>query len=194
MREPSHQNPEYVPWALEAAILSGTVANYCDHAEHVEASEEDRKSVIEAAVSLRGLAITIVKHESQDLQALYADRIEEVENRHPTVIPEEPKEIDGKKLILEAKTWRDLQRAQVAHNRFYNPDVLGLSRNNQLRHYALHLAKLGKSLAEQAQGTASKEDFIRTRLPDMVIFSILISVSMNEALPEQPFTEQTASS
>jgi hypothetical protein len=179
-------NLEYIPWVLDMAVISGTVGNYCDHAEHIELRQGDENPVIEAAVSLRGLAITIAQHEGKNLQTLYAHRLEEVENRSPLVVPGQPKKIDGRQLVLEAQTWRDLQLAQLAHNRQYNPDISGLSKTDQLRHFAFHASKLGKSLVEQARGISPKETFLKTRLPDMVIFSVLISTAMNQRLPETP--------
>ena len=48
----------------------------------------------------------------------------------------------GHKAIYTANSWRALQLVQAEHDRHYHPDVCGLTKGEQLRHYALHLAKI----------------------------------------------------
>lgn len=178
-REYPHQ--EYIPWALEVAKISGTISNFCDHREHLEPSSP--KDIEVAAFGLQSIAVAIARHENEDLQELYANRIEVIEKRNPAYTS--PPKVDGRSLVLRARTWRDLQGAQLEHNRFYHPDVAGLSPINQLRHYAFHVAKLGKSLVEQAEDSVPREDFISTRLPDIVIFRILLATAVNQKLPDE---------
>jgi hypothetical protein len=67
--------------------------------------------------------------------------------------------------------------------------VLGLSRYEQLRHYALHLAKLAGAAAAAAaiEGDAER-DFLARRLPDLLLFGLKLATLVNEQLAEQPVT------
>lgn len=60
---------------------AGILATYCDRVEHSEVA--DRQSVTAVALSLRGLAVATSHETGFDLHALYAERISEVERRHP---------------------------------------------------------------------------------------------------------------
>src|ERR1700728_2588445 len=168
-----------VRWALQAARCAGDVANYCDHAEHNEATE--REWVLHAARSLRSLACEIAVCHGVDLQERYAARLRAVEERNPLCSEESP---DGALLALEARTWRDLQLVQATHDRHYHPDVLGLSKLGQLHHYALHLSKLAGATAALAEWTCDVDDFRARRLPDMLVFGIKLSTVVGQSLPE----------
>jgi hypothetical protein len=75
-----------------------------------------------------------------------------------------------------------LQRVQWEHDRHYHAEVLGLSRYEQLRHYAFHLAKLAGAAAETASGD-DERDFFACRLPDLVLFGPKLGTLTNEQLP-----------
>ncbi len=72
---------------------------------------------------------------------------------------------------------------QWEHDRHYHPDVLGLSRYEQIRHYAFHLAKLSGAAAEAASGDES--DFLARRLPDLLLFGLKLATLTNEPLPDE---------
>ena len=72
---------------------------------------------------------------------------------------------------------------QWEHDRNYHPDVLGLSRYEQLRHYAFHLAKLAGAAAAAASGDES--DFLARRLPDLLLFGLKLATLTNEPLPDE---------
>ena len=48
-------------------------------------------------------------------------------------------------------TWRQVQVAQLLHDRRFHPDVFGLSSLEQLRHYTLHVTKLAGLLVDAAE-------------------------------------------
>jgi len=77
-----------------------------------------------------------------------------------------------------------LQRLQWEHDRNYHPDVLGLSRYDQLRHHAFHLAKLAGAAADAASGEPS--DLLRRRLPDLLLFGLKLATLTIDQLPDQP--------
>ena len=71
---------------------------------------------------------------------------------------------------------------EVEHDRRYHPDVLGLSKSDQLRHYALHLAKLAGAMAQVAAGRGDDADFRARRLPDLLLFGLKLSTVAGERL------------
>lgn len=177
--------PDSVAWTLTLARCAADVANFCDHAEHNEAT--DRDWVLGSARALRGLSCEVAEMLGEDLQARYAARLRAIEQRNPLSAPGAP---DGGALAWEAATWRELQLVQVRHDRHYHPDVLGLSKLGQLHHYALHVSKLCGACADLAQGRMDPEDFAARRLPDMLLFGIKLSTVLGQALPEKPLGEQ----
>lgn len=170
-------NP-HVEWALELSAAAASVANYCDHVEHNE--EADRDWVRNAGRALRGLASEICVFDDADLRALYAARLRIIEERNPVW---SPRELDGGSLVESAVTWRDLQLAQAAHDRHYHPDVVGLAKNDQLRHYALHLAKLAGAVADRARCRGDHVDFMARRVPDMLLFGLKLATVTGDHLP-----------
>jgi hypothetical protein len=75
-----------------------------------------------------------------------------------------------------ARTWRGLQVAQLGHDRVYRPDVFGLPRFAQTRHYVLHGSKLVGRVADVERD--GWEEFVQRWLPDILLIGIkLISVT-----------------
>jgi hypothetical protein len=169
----------YVSWALEIARGAAAVANFCDHVEHNEPA--DRAWVQDTGHTLRATACAIASHEHLDLRAAYAARLRVIEQRTPLWVDGV---LDGGALIENAETWLELQLAQAEHDRRYHPDVSGLAKFDQLRHYSLHVTKLAGALAEVAEGLADNEDFRNRRLPDMVLFGIKLATVTGQRLPE----------
>jgi hypothetical protein len=170
----------YVHWSLELARASAAVANYCDHVEHNEAA--DRDWVTGAGRTVRHAALTLAAHDHVDLLGLYAGRLRQIERRNPLW---SSGDVDGGELVLGASTWRALQLAQVEHDRRYHPDVVGLAKLDQLRHYALHLAKLVGAVAEIAAGSGDQASFHQRRLPDLLLFGIKLSTVTGEHLADE---------
>jgi hypothetical protein len=175
MRENSYGN-----WLVEFAKAGAAVANYCDHVEHNEPAE--RSWVLTSASTLRRLAAEIARAEGEDLRGLYAARLRQVEQRNPAW---SPGELDGAALAEAASSWRELQLAQLAHDRRYHPDIVGLSKADQLRHCALHVAKLTGALAEISCGELDREDFVERRVPDMLLFGLKLATLCGERLEDE---------
>jgi hypothetical protein len=162
----------------EVALAAGQVANYCDHGDHNE--PVDGSWVIGAGATLRAVAFRIAQRESVDLLELYAERLAAIETRN---VVSDGKGFDGAAGARSARTWRELQLVQVEHDRHYHPDVLGLHKSEQLRHYALHLTKLVAAMAIEPSAD-EHEDFLARRLPDMLLFGIKLATVMSQKLPE----------
>jgi hypothetical protein len=160
-------------FALRVAPLAAAVANFCDHVEHNEVA--DRAWVLEAAARLRILTAELCAREGIALSDLYAERLGAIEARN---VLAGPSMFDGHRAAIEARTWRDLQLVQAAHDRNYHPDVVGLAKIEQLRHYALHLAKIVGAFA--APGDPA--DLLQRRLPDAVLFALKLSTVMGARL------------
>jgi hypothetical protein len=174
----------YVQWLLELAPVAATVANYCDHIEHNE--KGDPGSIGESGLALRMLALEMAARRGEKIRDLYAARLKEIETRNPL---SGPGKLDGAELASNASTWRDLQMVQIEHDRHYHPDVLGLSKLDQLRHCAFHLAKLVGAVADVASQRASEDDLYARRVPDLSIFGLKLATLSGEKLREDTLRE-----
>jgi hypothetical protein len=172
----------YVEDLRACAAAAAQVANYCDHADHNEPA--DATWVIGAAQTFRSVALRIAAREGVDLLELYGRRLRAIELRSVAAASRDA--FDAEVAVGRAVSWRDLQRAQLEHDRQYHPDVLGLHKSEQLRHYALHLGKLVGALAKQPAHGAAHEDFVDRRLPDMAIFGVKLVTVMNEQMSDAP--------
>jgi hypothetical protein len=167
--------------ALSLAGIAATVANVCDHAEHNEAVNMDE--VRGAAGELRALAVALAHKAGCDPVGLYADRLHVIEERN--VLCDEDT-FDGRAAVLRARTWREVQLAQIEHDRVYHPDVFGLKKSDQLRHYALHLAKLAGAASAVARGLVGHEDFVYRRVADALLFGVKLSTVSADRLSDEP--------
>ena len=164
----------------ELAIAAAELATYCDHVEHAEPAHPD--VLLRTGQRLLEAAVTLADLEDVDLLEAYAvrlDTIEEASVRSDHI---------GGDDARQATTWRELQLVQLDHDRRYHPDVAGLARAEQLRHYAFHLAKLTGALARYARGTGREE--LRTRrLPDTLLFAIKLWTVTGQKLPQAALRE-----
>jgi hypothetical protein len=175
------QSQAYVDAALLLAVLAGDVANFCDHAEHNEPA--DVEHVRRAGDELRLLSVELSATSGRDAIELYADRIAQIEARN--VLGHE-EALDGADLARAAGTWRDLQLVQAAHDKSYHADVVGLSKAEQLRHYALHVAKLAGATAALARGAGDPTDWLVRRVPDMLLFGLKLATVTGLKLSDEP--------
>lgn len=163
----------------DVAIAAAQVANYCDHADHNE--PVDRSWVLGASETLKSVAVRIAEREGVDLFELYAERVASIESRN---VADTNDAYDGAEAVRAASSWRELQLAQLGHDRYFHPDVLGLHKSEQLLHYALHLSKLAGALAEEPSLSDQHADFLARRLPDLLLFSLKLASVMGQKLPE----------
>jgi len=163
-------------FALAAAPHAAAVANYCDHAEHNEPL--DAHWVTEAGAALATLARELASACDADIVDLYAERLRTIEERNVLARRDG---FDGRAAALAAATWRDLQLVQADHDRHYHPDVVGMARLDQLRHYAFHLAKIVGAFA----APENHDDLVTRRLPDTLLFAIKLRTVMGQRLPDK---------
>jgi hypothetical protein len=164
-------------YALRIAPPAASVANFCDHTEHNEVA--DRDWVLGPAAALRGLAVEIAAAHDLPVIELYAERVGEIEARN---VLARTGGFDGHRAALEAASWRELQLVQADHDRHYHPDVCGLTKAEQLRHYALHLAKIVGAFAEPRD----ERELLQKRLPDLLLFAIKLATVMGARLSDEP--------
>ncbi|WP_420626806.1 hypothetical protein [Candidatus Poriferisodalis sp.] len=88
----------------------------------------------------------------------------------------------GADALAEAHCWDEVQIAQVEHDRQFHPDVFGLSKVDQLRHYTFHVTKLAGLLVE-AVDLGNWETFRDERLADIAVFGVKLATVCNERLP-----------
>lgn len=170
--------------ALELSSIAGVVANVCDHAEHNEAA--DPLEVRMAGRRLRRTALRLARATDYSVTSLYRQRLHAIEVRN---VLHHAEAFDGAAMVTETASWRELQLIQVKHDRFYHPDVIGLTKSDQLRHYALHLAKLAAAAADTARGSVSHDDFVARRLPDMLLFGLKLATVTGEKLEHEPVVD-----
>jgi hypothetical protein len=173
-------DPDFQAFALRLAPPAAAVANYCDHVEHNEIV--DRTWVLGAGADLRQLACDLAVGVGLAPIELYAERLGEIEARN---VLAHPGSYDGHRAALEAMSWRELQLVQIAHDRHYHPDVIGLAKDGQLRHYALHLSKVVGAFAEPR----GRDELLHRRLPDVLLFGVKLWTVMGARLPDERFRE-----
>lgn len=170
-----------VPDAVRTLVrVVGSLAQFCDRAEHNEGTE--RASVSAAGEALRECGVALLRARAVDPVAAYAERLASMETRHPLG---GAGVFDAHEQIPLAKTWRDLQRFQVRHDAVYHPDVCGLAKIEQLRHYTLHLAKLAWLLQEHALGHKQLISPERDRFVDILVFGVKMATVCGTLLPDE---------
>jgi hypothetical protein len=170
---------------LVLAVNAATVANACDHVEHNE--DVSMQSVRTAAREIRGIGVRLAIEASRDPTELYRQRLDQIEKRN--VLFGEGS-YDGRASVPSQPTWYQLQRVQIEHDRCYHPDVIGMPKLEQLRHYALHVAKLSGAVAEVIAGEISCQDLVARRVPDMLIFGIKLSTVTGERLSSESIADE----
>jgi hypothetical protein len=74
---------------------------------------------------------------------------------------------------------------QRDHDRIFHPDVFGLSRWGQLRHFTFHAGKITESFARLLNDYSRWPKFASQTLPDLLVFGIKLSTVMGHRLPEE---------
>lgn len=171
---------------LESAYVlvraSGAIAIHCDRSEH---NEDVLKADLQRQGRLlRELASELAAENDLDLIELYASRLEGLEGRHPMG---GSGLFDGPGEARKIESWADAQQVQYKHDLWYHPDVVGMSKFSQIRHYAFHVSKLATLTLDAALAvgeTAERlhADFWRLRLADIFIFGIKLSTVTGERL------------
>lgn len=163
----------------DVAVAAADVALYCDRVEHAEPASPEL--IAAAGAALRDAAARCAAALGVDLLAAYGQRLAVVERRGTTNLVAT---FDGPAAAHAARTWADLQAVQARHDREYHLDVVGLARGDQVRHCALHAAKLAGSLARALDGSqAAIDELAVTRCPDLLVFGLKLADLAREALP-----------
>lgn len=178
----------YTLAALELAGVAADVNNYADHVEHNEVAE--RAWVLEAAASMRRLALRLADAAGLNALLVYADRLREIEERNFLSI--DPYTKAWWTQAARIGDWQALQALQVRHDRDYHPDVHGLSKYDQLRHYAFHLAKLTGLAARLARGQRIDSDLEGRLIADTLLFGLKLSSVMGARLTATPLRDPAA--
>ncbi len=173
---------------VDVARAAAAVANYCDHAEHNEFV--DAAWVLDAGATVRTVARRIAEREDIDLREAYARRLDGIEGRN---VQRVANDFAGGDAARAATTWLDLQAVQAKHDSVFHPDVVGLHKAEQLRHYALHLAKLTGAIAEVSVDASDREDFLARRLPDLLLFGLKLPTVMGHRLTDTPALQRAES-
>lgn len=157
-------------------------AAFCEHIEHNEPATTQQ--VVAAAESMRQLAAQLADQSGLSLRQAYEDRIRAVEASSILryVATAERTALTGADALASSRRWDEIQIAQLAHDRRFHPDVFGLSKIEQLRHYTFHVTKLAGMLADAVEeGIWSA--FRDERLADIAVFGVKLATVCNERLP-----------
>ena len=160
------------------------LARYCEHVEHNE--PHSVADALSAGERIRSIAATLSATSDISLATIYAARIRMVEEKSPMRhVSRRHGSVDlsGADVIDAARTWRELQIGQLIHDRQFHPDVFGLSKIDQIRHYTLHMAKLAGCFVE-ALDNDTWDMFQHNHLADVAIFGVKIATVCNSELPE----------
>lgn len=169
--------------ARQLVRVAAALASFCEHVEHNEPTL--LQLPIDGADRLRKVAVDLAAAFDVDLRLAYASRIRQVEeaslySRQPG---EERPNAPGADALDHASTWSDVQLAQAMHDRQFHPDVFGLSKIDQLRHYTFHVTKLAGLLID-AVDSNDWDGFLSRRLADLAIFGVKVSTACNDRLPD----------
>lgn len=164
---------------------AAALAAYCEHVEHNEPHHV--VDVVAAGDQLRQIASTLAQAAGVSLLTSYRARITEIEaaSIHSATAIDGIADLSGVDAVRHATTWRQVQVAQLIHDRRFHPDVFGLSKLDQLRHYTLHVTKLAGLLVD-ADDDASWSTFVQHRLPDLAVFGIKLATACNHVLLDEP--------
>ncbi len=181
MRAQLHDSPKLLLTFRECARIAGHLATFCDRAEHVEVS--DRSVLSDSGQRLRNLSVSLAELGGIPLLEYYAERLRGIETDHPLRTAASPIFHEAARA---ARTWRQLQEIQAGHDRWYHPDVFGLSKSDQVRHYTLHVTKLTGHLSQLLDPSeADWGEFARRRVPDFLVFGLKMSTLAGETLPDE---------
>lgn len=161
---------------------AATFAGFCEHVEHNEANSI--ADVLDAAKTLRTVAGELASEIGISLYEAYASRIEMVERSsiHRHVAGAANTSLGGFDALQASSTWEQVQVAQVVHDRQFHPDVFGLSKFDQMRHYTLHVTKLAGFMVDAVEFD-DLPSFAGERLADLAIFGVKVATVCNERLP-----------
>jgi len=139
---------------------------------------------VDAGRRLRNLAVVIAEELGIDMLHAYARRLERLEAKHVLG----PGDLRIPERIRIAHSWRDLQLAQAEHDATFHADVWGMSKRQQLLHFALHLAKLaGRYASITRDDQVALIELSDVIVPDVTIFGIKLATVMNVKLADAPF-------
>lgn len=161
--------------------ITGILARFCDRAEHNEGASRDL--IVTAGADLRVTAMALLRDQGVDPLDAYASRLAQIEARHPLA---GANLFEADQEIRHVKSWRGLQQAQARHDAVYHPDVTGLAKIDQLRHYTLHLAKLAWLLQDAADGQDTGGDVVNERIPDVLVFGVKLATVCGQILADEP--------
>ena len=168
--------------ALDLIRAASSCASFCEHIEHNEPATTSH--VVVAAQTMRRVAAQLAKQSQLSLRQAYEDRIRNVEAASLLAFSTDAPAtlLVGADALSTAQRWDEVQVAQVAHDRHFHPDVFGLSKVDQLRHYTFHVTKLAGLLAEALE-QGKWDEFRDQRLADIAVFGVKLATVCNERLP-----------
>ena len=168
--------------ALDLIRAASSCASFCEHIEHNEPATTSH--VVVAAQTMRRVAAQLAKQSQLSLRQAYEDRIRNVEAASLLAFSTDAPAtlLVGADALSTAQRWDEVQVAQVAHDRHFHPDVFGLSKVDQLRHYTFHVTKLAGLLAETLE-QGDWDEFRDQRLADIAVFGVKLATVCNERLP-----------
>ena len=166
------------------ARAAGMLGTYCDHAEHAEATDPDAISA--AASLLRNVASSLARRSGICLASAYRHRVETLETDMATRVGRLDTDTSAAPCaaFTGTSTWVDAQTAQIAHDRWFHPDVCGMSRIDQVRHCTFHVAKLAGLIADAAD-TGDFSEFRTKRLADVAVFAAKLSTLAGAKMPDE---------
>lgn len=161
--------------------LAGLLCGLCDRAEHNEGF--DREELLQLGERLRSAGLRMLAEAGLEPIAAYGARLRQMENKNVLQDDDTPAIADD---VLDAGTWRRVQLVQARHDQAFHPDVLGLPKNQQLQHYALHLGKLARHRMLADRSAQAWADWSSGRIADSLIFGVKLATVANHKLADAP--------
>ena len=165
------------------AHAAANLASFCEHVEHNEPIQV--ADATDASASLRCIALDLCITSGISLVEAYATRIREIEETsllQYSLFSNGASRLSGADVLDSATTWKQIQVGQLIHDRQFHPDVFGLAKLDQIRHYTFHVTKLvGLFLSCIEKDTWVS--FQNDRLADIAIFGVKLATVCNVELP-----------
>ena len=167
---------------LDLVRAAAACASFCEHTEHNEPASISH--VIAAGQTMCRVAAQLAEQSQLSLRQIYEDRIRDVEAGSLLAYSTDDSTslFVGADALSAAQHWGEVQAAQVVHDRHFHPDVVGMSKMDQLRHYTFHVTKLAGLLAEAFE-YEKWDEFRDRRLADVAVFGVKLATVCNERLP-----------
>lgn len=163
-------------------LAAATLSKHCEHVEHCESNSVNDINLV--SEKLLQIALSIAIENKINLAEVYLKKLQTVEAKkhlQKTLLNEDPSLQAGP--LTKDITWQKIQINQLIYDRQSEPNMLGIPKYEQVRHYALQITKLASLLFEATENNQLK-DFCDKHLADIAIIGVKLATLRGIKLPD----------